>query len=420
MKRFLLSNLLMFFLGVTVSFAQYGQGILIANEGNYGNPNASVSYYDLATHQISNSIYNAVNDEALGDVLQHIGLYQDKAYLVMNNSDKVVIVNRVSFQKIATITDGISKPRHIAFADNKYFVTNSASKIITVYDATTNNKVADIASTDGKSIDNIVSIGNKIFVMQAIFGTGNSIMVIDAVNLTTLGTISVNDDLQWIHATNDKLYAWCTSGSSHTDFYEIDPSTHNIIRTLSTDAYKASWKMTISNDVLYFVANTNEIYAMPLSATALPDNSVLTVTDNGWSTCYGFGVLMGVLLEADAQDFTAPSLMSAYMTSNWGQMVSNVELGMGTNGFYLNTYEGLEDDIMATRLQVYPNPAKDVIAITGVQQATVKIHNIKGQVCKEVSYTEGEQIEISDLTPGVYMVVCQSQSGTFMEKLVIN
>ncbi len=137
MKRFLLSNLFLFFLGITASFAQYNQGFLIANEGNYGESNASVSYFDFGTHQVTNGIYSAVNDEPLGDILQHIGLHNDKAYLVINNSDKVVIVDRTTFQKLATITDGISQPRYVAFADNKYFVTNSASKMITVYDVAT-------------------------------------------------------------------------------------------------------------------------------------------------------------------------------------------------------------------------------------------------------------------------------------------
>ncbi len=385
MKRFLLSNLFLFFLGITASFAQYNQGFLIANEGNYGESNASVSYFDFGTHQVTNGIYSAVNDEPLGDILQHIGLHNDKAYLVINNSDKVVIVDRTTFQKLATITDGISQPRYVAFADNKYFVTNSASKMITVYDVATNNKVAEIASTGDKIIENIVSIGNKIFVMQAKpWEKGNSIMVIDAVNHTALETITVNDSLQWIYATDDKLYALCSDESPHTDFYEINPDDYSIIRTLSTDTYKAGWKMTISDGVLYFIANENEVYAMPLEATALPESPVFTVGESSWSTFYGFNVINGILLRGDVKEFMDASEVSAYVTANWSPMGTPMETGMGTNGFYLNKESNGVDEMLYSTLKLYPNPTQNNFTIIGVQQATVKIHNINGQVCKRL------------------------------------
>ncbi len=417
MKRFLLSNVLIFILSITVSFAQYNKGILFSNEGVFNVGNASVSYFDLATHQLTNGIYTSVNGEALGDVLQNIGFYKKNAYLVVNNSNKVEIVDRVTFEKKATITDGINQPRYIAFADEKYFVTNSGSKTIGIYDVETNNKLAEISSGDA-AVEQIVNVGDKVFVMLAAWGIGNSIMVIDATTNTISSTITVENALQCITTYNDKVYALCATDAG-SYIQEIDPATESITRTWSTSSYKAGYKMAAHDDVIYYVKG-NEIYAMPLSATSLPDTPVLTVTDNGWSTCYGFNVIAGIMLISDAKGVTEPSTVSAYMPPSYTQMGPALISGMGTNGFYLSTYSGDSvEEMTLVRIQAYPNPAQDMFTIKGIDKALVKIHNINGQVCKEVNYTKGNSIDVSDLQSGIYLVACHSQAGTFIEKLLI-
>lgn len=418
MKKLLLLSAAMFFVSMSAVFAQYNNGLIIANEGNFGTPNASVSYFSYANHQLTNGIYNAVNGEAVGDVLQNIGLHGNKAYLVVNNSDKVEVVNRTTFQKVATVTDGIMKPRYIAFSNGKYFVSNSANTTITIYDEATNNKLASVASES--SVEKLITIGDKVFVMQAAFGSGNSVMVIDALNNTALTSITLAEGLQWIAAEGNKLYAICGSGSSHTDFFEIDATTHEIVRHLSSESYKAKSKMAIDNGVMYFVANGNEIYAMPLSADALPSTAVLTVADNSWSTCYGFNVIDGMLMESDAMGFTAPSQMSVYNTQTYTQMGSDVACGMGTNGFYKNVYgnDGLAESSIAL-LKLVPNPAQDYVSLQGVNTAVVEIRNANGQLCMQLNYQEGDAIEVSQLKAGVYLVVCKTSKATMIEKLVV-
>ncbi len=121
----------------------YENGIFLSNEGNFGSPTATVSFIsnDLS---IENKIYSANNGGAvLGDVLQNIGVNGDNAYLILNNSNKIEIVNRYTFKKIATVSDQVSQPRYIAFAGNNYYVTNSSgsSKFVNVYNSTTNTFV---------------------------------------------------------------------------------------------------------------------------------------------------------------------------------------------------------------------------------------------------------------------------------------
>jgi hypothetical protein len=60
--------------------------------------------------------------KTLGDTGQDIGLYNDLAFVVLNYSNKIEVINRYTMVHVATIDSGLSNPRFIAFW--KGYVTN--------------------------------------------------------------------------------------------------------------------------------------------------------------------------------------------------------------------------------------------------------------------------------------------------------
>ena len=103
----------------------YDNGVLILNQGGFGNGNASVSYLsdDFTTQQ--NNIFSLVNPTiTLGDTAQDMGFYQNLAFVVLNASNKIEVMNRYTMAHVATIATGLNNPRYIAFANGKGFVTN--------------------------------------------------------------------------------------------------------------------------------------------------------------------------------------------------------------------------------------------------------------------------------------------------------
>ncbi|MEP5634724.1 MAG: Calx-beta domain-containing protein, partial [Maribacter dokdonensis] len=76
----------------------FENGILVSHEGNFMQGNASISFVsdDLAT--VENDIFKTVNDaDALGDNAQSMSFYENMAYIVMNGSQKIEVVNRYTF-----------------------------------------------------------------------------------------------------------------------------------------------------------------------------------------------------------------------------------------------------------------------------------------------------------------------------------
>ncbi|MEM8908454.1 MAG: DUF5074 domain-containing protein, partial [Bacteroidota bacterium] len=93
-------------------------GVLISNEGGFGFNNASLSFYHFTDQTVSNQLFQNANDRPMGDVLQSITLHEEKLYLVMNNSNKIEVVDPETFQTLSTISP-FNSPRYLLPLDNQ-------------------------------------------------------------------------------------------------------------------------------------------------------------------------------------------------------------------------------------------------------------------------------------------------------------
>ena len=310
----------------------YDNGIFMLNEGNFGTPNASVSFIsnDLLTFQ--DNIFFVVNPtKVLGDVAQSMGFYNEKAYIVVNTSNKIEIVNRHSFATLGTITDGLALPRYVVALNGKIYVTNSSNNTVTVYDADTFAKLATIAIN--KTVEKIVAVNGKIYVMNASFGTGSEITVINPATNTVTATLQVGDGLNSIEAKGNTLYA-LSGADSASKLVKINTQNDQITGTVTFPATLVNARnMDIDGEVVYFTKG-NGVYRMGINDTTVSDTSIFTVPDNDFSTFYGFAAINGKIYVSDAKGFVNKSAVTIY--SSAGTVLSQKTTGIGTNGFYPN------------------------------------------------------------------------------------
>ena len=107
----------------------YSKGVFVLNEGGMGSANADITYYNpnekiSDTNPIQNIFKKANAGAQLGDVAQDFVFKGNKGYIVVNNSNKVEIVDNTSFKKVSTITENILNPRYLAVTDKYIYVTN--------------------------------------------------------------------------------------------------------------------------------------------------------------------------------------------------------------------------------------------------------------------------------------------------------
>ena len=149
------------------SFA-FEAGILISNEGPFGSGFGTVSYIDANFTAVDNDIYQDVNNDNLGNIVQSIGFSETNAYVVANVGNKITVVNRFSFEEITKIETGLMNPRFMITANNKGYVTNWGSgsdatdDYIAVIDLDTNTITTTIPVSEGP--EELLFDGTNIYV----------------------------------------------------------------------------------------------------------------------------------------------------------------------------------------------------------------------------------------------------------------
>jgi hypothetical protein len=75
----------------------------------------------------------------------------------------------------------------------------------------------------------------------------------------------------------------------------------------------------------------------------------------------------------------------------------------------------------ASELTIYPNPAKDIISISGLSElCSLNIYSIKGELLKHLTLNESySQFDVSDLVNGVYILKVNGQFTNTVKRLVI-
>lgn len=177
--------------------------VFVANEGNYGASNGSVSMIDAAG--------NIFETEALGDVVQAIEVYENKLIVLVNNSHMIKIFDitddGLSMPGIEVST-GNSSPRDLTIVDGKIYFTNWNSQDVKVFDMFS-YVIEESISVNGLPED-IVFDGQYLWVTMphsdAYFSTGNSVAKIDVASNTVIETIEVGQGPQQIAIDNGEVY----------------------------------------------------------------------------------------------------------------------------------------------------------------------------------------------------------------------
>ena len=319
----------------------YENGILISHEGNFGQGNASVSFvsYDFMT--VENSIFNAVNSSPLGDTAQSIAFDGNFAYIVLNVSNTIEIVNRYTFESVATLDTGLNNPRFIAFANGKGYVTNwgdgsvATDDYLAVIDLATNTLSTQTISVE-EGPEAIIANGNTIYVAhQGGFGQNNIVSVVNTSSDIVSTTITVGDvpnSLQFdsdgnLWVLSEGKPAW-TGDETAGKLSKINTD-DNTVTSIDFETSEHPNYLSVDNGIVFYYMS-GSVYKLNSDATILPTTAEITGLN-----FYGMTVNNSILYGVDAVDFTSNGILSAYdLSSNTLSNSSIVNIIPG--GIYFN------------------------------------------------------------------------------------
>jgi len=308
-------------------------GVYITNEGNFMFGNAKVSYYDIANNISTEDLYQPANGVSLGDVCQSMYLFNGKAYIVVNNSGKIVVVDPNTFVVSSTIS-GFTSPRYfLPVSNSKAYVTDLFSDSISVINMSTASITGRIFCS-GWTEELTLAYG-KVFVTN---------MQSDKVYVINTLTDQLEDSIQVSYSSNSikedkngKLWVLCggsQSNSIYAGLHRIDPVTNLVEQSFQfTNLTDSPWRLDINgtNDTLYFL--NNGVFRMPITSSAIPSSVFIS---QGTNNFYGIGIdpTSGVIYVADAVDYVQRGVIYRYKTD--GTLINTFLAGIIPGEFYFN------------------------------------------------------------------------------------
>lgn len=323
---------------------EFQHGIFVLNEGNFGAGNASVSFLSK-DGMVTNDIFGQVNNEALGDVAQSIYLEGDLAYIIVNGSGKIEVVNRYTFEKQASISTGLINPRHLTIHDGKAYVTNWGDPAnpdddyVAVVNLSNYTIETTIPVTEGP--EQIITINDKLFVAQmGGWGYGNSISVIQPGSQTVSANIPVADVPSSIAADGDVLIvmssgkaAW-TGDETQGALTAIDTHNNHILSSTAFAAGSHPNKMAVSGNSLFYTID-DQVYKTGVNPSSWNSTGLLFSTSvEGTFGAYSFAVRNGFIYIGDAGDYTSDGRVLIYKDS--GSFMGSYTVGPLPNSFGFN------------------------------------------------------------------------------------
>lgn len=330
---------------VEAPLGAYDNGVLILNQGGFGNGNASMSYLsdDFTTFQ--NDIFHVVNPTiTLGDTGQDIGFYDNLAFIVLNNSNKIEVVNRYTLVHVATISTGLNNPRYIAFANGKGYVTNWGSGGVTTDDfvAVINLSTYAVSSTIPvvEGPERLVVNDNKLYIAHAGgYNFGNTISVVNTAT-NAVSSITVGDVPNSLEVSNGSLYVICSGLPSYATtetagkLVKINLATNTVTSTLNFATTTHPANLDIENNDLFYTVDS-DVYKSTITATTLPVTVMFSTTPQGGVFgIYSFAVRNNKIYVGDAGNYSANGKVNTYSAS--GTLEHSYTVGIIPAGFYFN------------------------------------------------------------------------------------
>lgn len=302
--------------------------VYIVNEGNFGSGNASYSLYDVASNTLIEDLYFTQNAASVGDVAQSLIYINDRYYLVINNSGKVIVCDD-QFKKTGQI-NGLPSPRYLLGVTNqKAYVSDLYANAISIVDLNSKLKTGSIVCP-GKT-EQMVMIYNKVFVCNT---DKFYVYVINAANdqiedsvYVGLGASSLVLDRQ------DKIWVLASGNQTNSSgrLSKINALNNQIEFYQEFTLANSPWNLRIngSKDTLFYI--DSHIYKMAVSEMALPLNPII---ERGSKNFYGLGIHPHnfTIYAADAIDYSQRSNIYIYNAN--GTQLNLVKAGINSNGFY--------------------------------------------------------------------------------------
>ncbi len=326
----------------------FTHGVFIVNEGAYGNNNGSITYYDKKNLTVENHLFQTANEmRSLGDVVQSFSVIGDMGFIVVNNSQKIEVVDMETFKSVGTMR-GLDYPRYmLAVSDNKAYITNGATEgFVYLIDLSSLliNSVKRIAV--GKGPEKLIMSGSKVFVANSGgWDKDSTISIIDPDNDEVIASVVVGagatdlvedkDGKIWVFCRGENTFDenWNATIDKYPRLVSVDRDSYSVAASYEIISGLATYnpnRLAISPDgsTLYYL-NEGNIYKMNVNDQHLPAEALISGNFNAVDVDPVSGDIYVMPNKYDAN-------ATILVFDDNGRQLNSIEAGIGPNAAVFN------------------------------------------------------------------------------------
>lgn len=319
-------------------------GFFVVNEGPFQRGSGTILFYDSGQDKTCQRVYQRANcSEELGNIVQSMEFFGDEVFIVVNNSDKVIVADKKTF-KFKKVVKDITLPRYfLPIDEEKSFITYWGNPGgVAVLDMNTYNVEKHILTGDGP--EKMIQLDNDIYVVNSGgFGRDSTIVVIDIETESIVNTIVVGDNPNSI--LMDKTGALWVMCAGYTDWNNPDSLNDTsgklvkivdglIDETIAVERGGKNLVIDKFGERLYFTTGgvSGKVYRLDVDS---PNHEVSLFYDHSFYSL-GFDKEHNHLIGADCKDFNAAGEIFI-IDGNTGSLEKSIFVGLIPGNFaFLN------------------------------------------------------------------------------------
>jgi len=324
-------------------------GLFVINEGNFMYGNASLTYYDPESRQVIDDVFFQTNALPLGDVAHSMTIRDSLAYVVINNSGRIYIFNKNSFELRGKIT-GLTSPRYMHFiSESKAYVTDLYSRSIAVVNPQSRELTGTIpvsnSNSDFYQHATEQMLQYESFVYTNCWSYDNQVLVIDSEKDRVVDSIEVRKQPNsMVMDRQHSLWVMCDGGVEGSPYGNEEGGLLRIragsreaelVLNFSLGDNPRDLKINSTGDTLYYI--NGDVYRYAIFGSAGPELLVESPYESSiLSGYYGLEVdpFSSEIYVADAIDFVQRGMVYRY--SPEGLALDTFRTGIAPGGFCFN------------------------------------------------------------------------------------
>lgn len=319
----------------------YINGIYIVNEGPFMTGTGTIDFLTRDGKKYQNIYLTSNNGQVLGNLVQSIAIIGNKTYIIVNNDNKIEVVDTKTFQKSSTI-ENLPSPRYIISpGNNEAYITcwgDNSVKIINL------NGFEIIGSIPVNAPEKMFNLDNQqIWVLsQGGLSVDSTISIIDVASKSIVQTIPVypqpsgiQQDINgniWVMCTGRN--AWHPGGESEGHLVCINPLDYSLIKDIEfpeKTLHPEELEINSSKDILYY-RYPGGIYKIGIDS-AMPETGPLISRPNGFYTI-SYDPYEDILYGSDPLDYTQNGWIYKY-NANDGASIDSIPAGIIPGEIYI-------------------------------------------------------------------------------------